>query len=334
MQQPLSKHVKDIQEGDQIRGKFAVRTKESPREYKNKPGKYFFLNVGDLTGNIPLKYWGGSDEKEVMKLYNMIQVGDVIELTGNAELDRYDGKLTLSLEEGSHVMRKCEDDEFKSEDFLLKTDKDIEDMMSKLISYAGEVKHQHMKKLLDAFLKDQDFIDSFMQSPSAMIHHHNYVGGLLEHTLNVVKIVDVISKSYEDLDRDLVLTAAILHDIGKIPSYKLKTSIDMTDEGKFIGHVGLSDVKIRDKINTLQDFPKQLEMKISNMILSHHRTNDWGALIRLSTAEAAVLHYADELDSQVKEYLQAIETEKDNDDEWVYVRSLGHEIFTGYKKPH
>jgi 3'-5' exoribonuclease len=332
MQQPVSKQVKDIVEGDQIRGKFAVRTKESPREYKNKPGKYFFLNIGDLTGNIPLKFWGGPDEKEVMKLYNTISVGDVLELTGNAEIDRYDGKLTLSLEEGLHVMRKCEEDEFKAEDFLPRTQKDIEDMMSQLLSFIADVEDTHLKDLLDAFFKDQDFIDQFMQSPSAMIHHHNYIGGLLEHTVNVVKIVDVLCKAYPELDKDLVLTAAVLHDFGKMPSYKLKTSIDMTDEGRFIGHVALSDIQIRDRIKNLQGFPKELEMKLSNLILSHHRNNEWSTLIRLSTAEAAVLHYADELDSQTKEYLQAIEAEEDNEDGWVYVRGLGHEIYTGNKK--
>ncbi len=332
MQQPELKQIKEIKEGDLIRGKFAVRTKESPREYKNKQGKYFFLSIGDQTGNIPLKYWGGPDEKDVMRLYNMIQVGDVVELTANAEIDRYDGKLTVSLEEGIHIMRKCNEDEYNPEEFLPKTDKDIGAMIMELESLAESIVSPHLKALINAFFKDNDFVESFKESPSAMIHHHNYIGGLLEHTLNVTIIADALCKSYKDLDRDLVLAAAILHDIGKIPSYQLRTSIDLTDEGRFIGHVALSDISVRERIRTLHDFPKELEMKLSNMILSHHRNNEWGALIRLSTAEAAVLHYADELDSQVKEYLQAIEAEKDNEDNWVYVRNLGHEIYIGRKE--
>jgi 3'-5' exoribonuclease len=148
----------------------------------------------------------------------------------------------------------------------------------------------------------------------------------------VVKVVEIACECYPELDKDLALTAAILHDIGKMQSYKLKTSIDRTDEGRFIGHVALSDIKVRGTIKNIMNFPKELEMKLSNLILSHHRNNEWSTMIRLSTAEAAVLHYADELDSQVKEYLQAIEAEKDNEDDWVYVRGLGHEIYTGHKK--
>jgi lysyl-tRNA synthetase class II len=128
MNEPVIKQLEEFKEGDFIRGKFAVRTKETPREYKNKPGKYFFLGVGDKTGMISLKYWGGADETSLMGLYNTLDVGDVIEVTGEVTMDKYENVLTLSLDQGAHVLRKCKEDEFEARDFLPVSEKDIKDL--------------------------------------------------------------------------------------------------------------------------------------------------------------------------------------------------------------
>ncbi len=179
MNQPEKKQVTDFRESDFIMGKFAVRTKETPRDYKNKPGKYFFLGVGDKTGDISLKYWGGPDSKGLVEQYNTLQVGDVIEITGEVAMDRFDNVLTISMDEGLHALRKCGEDEYKPDAFLLTTDRNIEDMKEEMHAIIGSVREEHLRALLESFFSDESFEGAFSESPAAMKHHHCYLGCLL-----------------------------------------------------------------------------------------------------------------------------------------------------------
>lgn len=330
MDQPVKKQIQDFREGDHIRGKFAVRNKETPREYKNKPGKYFFLGVGDMTGDISLKYWGGADDKALVSLYNSLEVGDVIEITGDVAMDRYDNVLTISMDEGLHPLRKCGEDEYKPEEFLPRSERDPEDMIKEIHAVMDSVQDENLKALLESFFSDDSFVNEFKESPAAMKHHHCYLGGLLEHTLNVVKICDMITQHYPNLNRDLLITGAILHDVGKIGVYKAKTSIDMTDQGKFLGHISLGSALIEDKLKEMQAFPEVLKMKLNHIVLSHHGNIESGGFSSpkgLKIPEAAVLYYADLMDANVKEFLQEMEKEKNLEDDWVFLRSIGNEVY-------
>jgi 3'-5' exoribonuclease len=329
MNQPQVKPLEEIREGDFIKGKFAVRTKETPREYKNKAGKYFFLGVGDRTGMISLKYWGGPDDKPITDLYNSLAVGDVIEVTGEVAMDRYENVLTLSLDEGAHVLRKCDESEYKPEDFLPVAERNLDDMMEELHAIIGSIRDENMREVLEAFFSDTDFTSTFRQAPAAMKHHHSYVGGLLEHTLNVVKLCEIISDNYLAINRDLLITAAILHDVGKIGAYSATTSIDMTDSGKFLGHITLGSAMLEEKIGTLISYPEVKKMKLKHLMISHHGNTESGydRPKSLKIPEAAALYYADLFDAKVKEFLQEMEREKNVEDDWVYIRGLGNEIF-------
>jgi 3'-5' exoribonuclease len=329
MNQPVKKQIQDFREGDYIRGMFAVRSKETPREYKNKPGKYFFLGVGDKTGEISLKYWGGPDDKGLIHLYNNLQVGDVIEVMGEVAMDKFDNVLTLSLDEGLHPLRKCGEEEYKPEDYLPQSERDLEDMMEEMHTIVGSVQEENLRKLLESFFSDQSFTKEFKESPAAMKHHHSYLGGLLEHTLNVVKLCEMLSNNYPVLNRDLLITGAILHDVGKIGAYKAVTSIDMTDQGKFLGHITLGSAMVEEKLKVIDSFPEVLKMKLNHLILSHHGNVESGyqAPKGLKIPEAAALYYADLFDAKVKEFLQEMEREKNLEDAWVYLRGVGNEVY-------
>jgi 3'-5' exoribonuclease len=332
MNKPEKKQIENFREGDHIIGKFAVRTKETPSEYKNKPGKYFFLGVGDKTGEISLKYWGGADESSLLETYNSLQVGDVIEIIGDVAMDKFDNALTINMDQGLHALRKCGSDEYKSEDFLPITDRNIEDMMEEMHAIIGSVQEENLRALLDGFFSDDAFVNAFKGSPAAMKHHHSYVGGLLEHTLNVAKLCDMISKHYPNLNRDLLITGAILHDVGKIPAYSALTSIDMTDKGKFLGHISLTAAMVEEKLKGLGSFPGVLKMKLNHMLLYHHGNLESGAGYQnpkgLKIPEASALYHADLFDANVKEYLQEMEREKNLEDDWVYLRYVGTEVYT------
>lgn len=329
MNQPTRKQVTDFKEGDFIVGKFAVRTKETPREYKNKPGKYFFLGIGDKTGEISLKFWGGSDQNRLMEMYNSFQVGDVIEVTGEVAMDKYDNVLALNMDEALHALRKCGEEEYKSEDFLPVTDRDIEDMTEEMHTIIASVEEENLRALLESFFSDEEFVSAFKDSPAAMKHHHSYVGGLLEHTLNVVKFCDMISKNYPAINRDLLITGAILHDVGKISAYRAVTSIDMTDRGKFLGHITLSSAMIEKKLKGMGAFPEVLKMKLNHLIISHHGNveSEYQSPKGLKIPEASALYHADLLDANVKDFLQEMEREKNIEDDWVYLRGVGNEVY-------
>ncbi|UCF07859.1 MAG: HD domain-containing protein [Thermoplasmata archaeon] len=330
MDQPIQKHVQEFKEGDFIRGKFAVRSKDTPKEYRNKPGKYFFLGIGDKTGDISLKYWGRADERPVEELYNSLSVGDVIELMGQVEVDKFDNMLSVSVDEGLHPVRKCGEDEFDAREFLPVAERDIGDMMEELHAIIGSVEEPHLAGLLSSFFSDEDFVRSFRESPAAMMHHHSYLGGLLEHTLNVVKLCDSMSKHYPKLDRELLICGAVLHDIGKIDAYQAQTSIDMTDSGKFLGHISMSISMFEEKLKDTGAFPGILKMKLYHLILSHHGNIESGAESRpkgLKIPEAAVLYYADLLDSKVAGFLQEMDKDKTIEDDWVYLRGVGSEVY-------
>ncbi|UCG70670.1 MAG: HD domain-containing protein, partial [Thermoplasmata archaeon] len=276
MNQPTKKQIEEFKEGDYIRGMFAVRNKETPREYKNKSGKYFFMGVGDMTGEISLKYWGGPDDRALTDLYNSLAVGDVIEVVGEVAMDKYDNVLTISMDEGVHPFRKCAEDEYKPEEFLPKSERNTEDMMEEMHALMGSVADENLRALLENFFSDENFTGAFKESPAAMKHHHSYLGGLLEHTLNVVKLCEMLSNNYPVLNRDLLITGAILHDIGKMDTYKAKTSIDMTDSGKFLGHITLGSEMVKDKLKGMPSFPEVLKMKLNHLILSHHGNTESG----------------------------------------------------------
>jgi 3'-5' exoribonuclease len=329
MSDPKIKQLEEIIEGDFIKGKFAVRTKETPREYKNKSGKYFFLSVGDKTGQISLKYWGGPEDRALMELYNSISVGDVIEVTGEVAMDKYENVLTLSLDEGAHIIRVCEKEEYKPEDFLPVSERNIDDMMEELHSIIGSIREENYREILEEFFGDSEFTEAFKKAPAAMKHHHSYIGGLLEHTLNVVKMCDLLSQNYLAINRDLLLTATMLHDIGKIEAYEANTSIDMSDSGKFLGHITIGASMLDKKLDALISFPPVIKMKLKHLIISHHGNTESGfdRPKSLKIPEAAALFYADLYDAKVKEFLQEVEREKNVEDDWVYIRGLGNEIY-------
>jgi 3'-5' exoribonuclease len=278
---------------------------------------------------ISLKYWGGPDDKPLMDLYNSLSVGDVIEVTGEVAMDRYENVLTLSLDEGAHVLRRCEEEEYNPEDFLPVSERNLDDMMEELHAIIGSDRDENMREVLEAFFSDSEFTEAFKKAPAAMKHHHSYVGGLLEHTLNVVKLCEIIADNNLALNKDLLITAAVLHDVGKIGAYSAKTSIDMTDSGKFLGHITLGSAMLEEKIGTLISYPEIKKMKLKHLIISHHGNTESGfdRPKSLKIPEAAALYYADLFDAKVKEFLQEMEREKNTEDDWVYLRGLGNEVF-------
>jgi 3'-5' exoribonuclease len=314
--------IENLKEGDIVNDLFAIKNKNPPRPYKR--GIWFSFIAVDQTGDISVKYWGGENKDRVKRLFESFKTGDVIQIrTGNVEV--YEDALQISINEKSGGLRRCSPDEFYYSDFIPSLDeKKINEYHEKLKSEIKSIENEQLKNLLESFFSDPEFTNEFIHSPSAITHHHNYIGGNLEHTLGVVRLSKNICEMYPAIHRDLVVTGAILHDIGKLREYKISATIDKTNDGNFIGHIVIGDRWIREKISELRknggEFNNELENYICHMILSHHGKYEYGSPRMPKIIEACVLHQADLMDSQVKNFIQNIEDiKKISDEDWSFV---------------
>ena len=187
-----------------------------------------------------------------------------------------------------------------------------------------------MRCLLQAFFHDQKTAELFQRAPAAKGFHHIYLGGLLEHTLSVVRLLDKVADHYQNLDRDLLLAGGILHDIGKIYEFNYDSLIEYSDEGRLIGHIVMGVEMINKKIETIPDFPAPLALKMRHIILSHHGEFEFGSPKRPKTLEALVVHYIDDLDAKLNAFQSFITDSNNADSDWTaYNRFFERFLYKG-----
>ncbi len=314
--------TENLREGDIVNDFFAVKIKNPPRAYKR--GTWFSLVVTDKTGDIDVKFWGGDNKDRVKRLYDSFKTGEVIQIRlGNVEI--YEEKPQISINETTGGIRRCNPKEYDVSDFIPALEEErIKELFDVVKEEMKSVENEQLKDLLTLFFDDSDFVKDYTHSPSAITHHHNYVGGNLEHTVGVIRLCNNICEMYPGINRDLVVTGAILHDVGKLNEYEATAAIDKTSEGKFIGHIVIGDRWIKDKIielkNKGKDFDLDLENKLCHIILSHHGRYEFGSPRMPKIIEACVVHQADLMDSQVKNFIQKIEeSRKNTDEEWAFI---------------
>ncbi|MEE8358168.1 MAG: HD domain-containing protein [Candidatus Hydrothermarchaeales archaeon] len=318
--------VKKLEEGKNVENLFAIRNKEGLSDYRNKPGKFFVLDVGNKNGDIKAKYWGGANEEKTTKLYNELHTGDIVTISGQTKFDSYHKQLVIHINEESRYgqsndyIKKADPTKVDFTEFLPTVDKDIDKMYEELKSHIRKIQTPPLQNLLNVFFNDQDFVLKFKRAPAAKSRHHNYIGGLLEHNLGVIKLCQDTYEHYPALDHDLLITGAILHDIGKMGEYKLSASIDFSTEGMLVGHIVMGSKMISDAIDQVDEFPENLRMKLLHLIISHHGRLEYGSPVRPKFAEAVALHHADFQDSDVKNILQKIEESSESEDDWTYMR--------------
>ena len=314
--------IENLREGDVVNDFFAVKIKNPPRAYKR--GTWFGFMATDKTGEINVKFWGGENKDRVKRLYESFKVGEVIQIRlGNVEI--YEEKPQISINETTGGLRRCGANEYDVSDFIPSLEEGkIKELFEQIKKEIKSIENKQLKNLLDVFFNDSEFVKQYTHSPSAITHHHNYVGGNLEHTVGVVRLCNNICEMYPGIDRDLVIVGGILHDIGKLKEYITTAAIDKTDKGNFIGHIVMGNRWIREKIAELREkgkeFDQDLENRLCHLILSHHGKYEWGSPRMPKIIEACVLHEADMMDSQVKNYIQNVEEgRKNTDEDWAFI---------------
>ncbi len=294
------KYIQDLREGDSVNDIYLCRKKSS---LVAKNGRaYDSLILQDKTGSIDAKIWepGSVGIEEFSEM-------DYVDIIG--EVTVYQKKLQLNIKRA----RKCREGEYNPEEFVPVTRKSIKSMYAELIQLANTVQNQYLRQLIiKFFVDDQEFIKLFQHSSAAKTVHHSFMGGLLEHTLSVMKICDFFSKQYSFLNHDLLVTAALLHDIGKTRELSSFPQNDYTDEGQLIGHIIIGVEMIDDKIREIPDFPKVLAGELRHCILAHHGELEFGSPKKPAIAEAAALNFADNADAKLEIFKEMFEAKTDS----------------------
>jgi 3'-5' exoribonuclease len=291
--------VNEIKENDKVESIFLVKQKSISFTKAGNP--YLNLTMIDKTGEVNGKVW-----EQAEKLAKLFQKDDFVKIKSTAVT--YQNSLQLNI---SSII-PLSPSEIDITNFLPQAKNDIEQTFLKLKAIIEEVSNAHLKKLLDLFIADDQLIRLFKIAPAAKKMHHVYLGGLLEHTLSLSNLILQISKHYEGLNVDLLLTGGILHDIGKIHELTYSRSFDYSDSGRLIGHITLGVEMINEKIRLIPDFPQELAVELRHLIISHHGEYQYGSPKRPKTLEAFILYYLDDLDAKVEEIQSFIQREEEN----------------------
>jgi len=259
------KFIKDYREGDRISDIYLCKHKQAAVTKNGKPYENVILQ--DKTGTIDAKVW----EPNSMGIEDY-DAKDYIEVFG--EVNSFQGALQVNVKR----IRVCKEGEYNPADYLPVSSKDITEMYRELTGIISTIKNTYLKQLLEAFfIKDEDFKKRFCNSSAAKSVHHGFVGGLLEHTLSVTKLCDYYCTAYPILKRDLLLTAAMCHDIGKVKELSPFPENDYTDEGQFLGHIVMGTQMVGEKAARIEGFPKGLLSQVQHCILAHHGKYEFGS---------------------------------------------------------
>ncbi len=310
------KSILDYSANEQFQDLFVVRFTKELRKTSN--GKWFFeVKIQDAQGDGMLKYWGTENKEEVEKIYKKIKEDSVIFVDGRTS--EYNGKLDFSVNHGKLII--LNENEYNISDFIRKSEKSEEEMFLKLKEMMEQVKDSEYKQVLNSFFDDKEFVKNFKKAPGAMYIHHGWVSGLLEHTLSIVQICFELTK-YHKLDKDLLITGAILHDIGKIEEFKITTQIKITDKGNLLSHMILGVQELTRRLDKL-NIDENKKNKLIHIMISHHGSVEYGCPKPPMFPEALIIAKADELDANTVTMTDAKENSQTNDS-FIYNKQLGN----------
>ena len=297
------RYINTLCEGETIRNIYLCKGKRSAETRNGKP--YDNLVLQDKTGTLDGKVWdpnsGGIADYEEM---------DFIEVFG--EVTSYNNALQLNIRQ----IRKAYEDEYNLADYMPTTEKNADTMYEELLRYGTQVKNPCLRQLIEYyFVNDESFIKKFKGHSAAKSVHHGFAGGLLEHTLSVVRFCEYMAAAYPILNRDLLYTAAMCHDIGKIKELSAFPKNDYTDDGQLLGHIVIGVEMISDAVREIPDFPDKLASELKHCIIAHHGELEYGSPKKPALPEAFALNFADCADAKMQTLTEIFKEKKGKD--WI-----------------
>jgi len=260
--------------------------------------EFLSTELGDKTASLNANIWEGFFE-----IASKASVGDVVKVAGTVE--EYQG--TLQIRVSSIRLAKPEDD-VSPKDFLPKSKRDLKEMHDEFNKRINANSNKFLKKLLKQIFNDETF-ERFCTVPAGKAWHHAYIHGLIEHTLEIIKICELVCEFHPELNKELLVAGAMLHDLGKIEELSFDSAFEYTDKGKLIGHIVIASNLVRDEVKKISGFPQELENNLIHLILSHQGKLEHASPVVPKTAEAIALYQADELSAKVNAYKNVIDTE-------------------------
>jgi 3'-5' exoribonuclease len=316
--------INNLKENERIEDIFVVKIKKGISPYVN--GYFFHLLLSDHTGKtIDYKYWGDSDEEKIKEIYDSIKPDSVVLVQGKVQL--HGGKLQISTNPPDTI-RVLKEGEYNPEEFIMPPRRDIEEMVKELHAYIESIENPEVKRVLThIFIEDKEFLEKFKVHPGAIEIHHNWRGGLLQHTLEVARLCDITKKMFDDLNRDLLIAGALLHDIGKLEEITTTTRIKGTISGQLKGHIALGFNKLSNITEKLA-ISEDIRDRLLHIILSHHGWQSFGSPKEPMFPEALVVYYADEMSSKIAEMIEFKKTSAEStEDDFMYNKRHRRNIY-------
>lgn len=287
------RYIGELREGENVNDIYFCKVKQI---LKTKAGKsYYSMTLQDKTGTIDAKVWDLSNAIEHFEAMDYIAVvGQITSFQGNLQLN-------------ISRIRRASEGEYNVDDYMPMTKKNREEMYKEVVALVDSVKEEHLNKLLKMFfVEDKDWVKRFVNHSAAKAVHHGFIGGLLEHTLGVAKMCDYMANNYPIINRDLLITAALFHDIGKLDELASFPINDYTDEGNFLGHIYMGAEVIGEKVKEIPGFPKALELELKHCILAHHGELEFGSPKKPAIIEAMALNFADNADAKLETFTEIL----------------------------
>jgi 3'-5' exoribonuclease len=314
-------YVRDCQqhESQTITSSFVVASKQVKTKKNGDP--YLALTLADRTGQFQANMWDN-----VSDAMNEFEQDDFVKVKGMVQ--KYNGRWQLTL----HKVRKLGDTEIEYSDFLPKTSKDIDQLWRTLGEFVASIENLWLQRLIKDFMADETVAPAYKNAPAAKTMHHAYVGGLLDHVVSLMTSCDLVVRNYPQVNRDLLLTGAFLHDIGKIHELAYQRSISYTTRGQLLGHMIIELEMLHEKLSHIPGFPDDLKTLIEHLIISHHGQYEFGSPKLPMFPEALMLHYLDDLDSKMESMRAQFDRESELETAWTsYNPSLARTLLNTQK---
>jgi len=305
--------VKDLTADQAITGFFLVHEKEVRNTNAGKP--YLRMELGDRSGTIEARMW---DQFE--NLAKDVSRDDFVKVQARVEI--YRNKPQLSLQQ----FRLAKPEEIDLADFLPHTPFNVEELYKQMLAYAEGMKNPWLKMLVSKVLSDPQIAVRYKRAPAAKVMHHAYLGGLLEHVVGLCGLAKQVAAHYPELDVDLLLTAAMLHDVGKLDELCYERSVSYTTEGQLLGHIVMELETVTKAMEEIEGFPAKLKTVVQHILISHHGQYEFGSPKLPMIREALVFHYMDDMDSKLGAVRSAMEIESGEEDWSAYSGALGRKF--------
>jgi 3'-5' exoribonuclease len=310
-----SPYVKELQPNQVFTSTFLVQLKDIRQKKTGEP--YLSLLLGDRTGELDAKMWDN-----VVEVMDTFERDDFVKVKGLLQIYQNRPQLTI------HKMMKIHDGDVDFADYFPASERNPEEMFAELRRIVAEMENPHLRRLLDAFMDDENFARLYRTAPAAKSVHHAFLGGLLEHVLSLCKLCKLTTAHYPYVDADLVLTGVILHDMGKIAELTYDRSFGYSAEGQLLGHIVIGLRMLTEKLARIPDFPPKLRMLVEHLIVSHHGEVEFGSPKVPLFPEAMLLHHLDNLDSKMECMRAMLAKDRHTDGYWTsYNAALERSVF-------